>query len=208
MGMIMLFSIYKEKVKTNRIEKLENNLTFFRNGKPTCFANRSDSIDTPTVSEKDSKVLSEIGAFSIYQSSRSLICRYLGGKGVTAIITPLQSQLTDTKTVKALEEYLLKAYRLDPYTISLRAAFEEFENLVTTAANFCGCLTDILQDGSGTRSYMQYYPILKNSNCENIALALPIIALMYRRISAMRGFNFKVTLKDSLPCLIFSARVI
>ena len=31
---------------------------------------------------------------------------------------------------------------------------------------------------------------------------------MYRRISALRGFNFKITFSDGIPCLVFSAKVI
>ena len=204
----MLFPAYKESVRIDRIKKLDTDLFFFRNDEGKPFAYRSsggEHTDVSAITSKDP--ISSIGAFSLYEKGGEVYCIYDGARKVSAKITPSGKSDSAHASARKIEEYLKDAYRLDPYAISAQTALEGFENLVFTAAELCGCLTDVGRD-TETNFHPRYAVSSENVNCEYIALSLPIIALMFRRISALRGFNFKVTLKDSLPCLIFSAKVL
>ncbi len=200
----MLFPVYKESVRINRIKKFDNELFFFNDNQSKPFAFRSPDSDGSTVcATLPPHPSSVIGAFSLYRDGSELYCTYEGTRKITAHIAK-----SEARTVDAIEDYLRKAYGLDPYAISARAAFERFEELVYIASEFCGCLTDVVHNDVVADYFPLYGTSLQNVNCEQIALSLPIVALMFRRVSALRGFNFKVTVKDSLPCLIFSARAL
>lgn len=204
----MVFPNCKENVQTDRIKSFDNELFFFSEGNGIPFADRSSDIITPTVPAAFGKLLFDVGAFSLYESQGELYCLYHGTRRIVARISPLNNTPIGEITVRKLEDYLWSAYRLDPYAITARMAFERFEILVSSVAEFCGCLTDILQDGGDPLSIPPYALSVQNVNCEHIALSLPIISLMFRRISSLRGFNFKVTVNGDLPCLIFSAGIL
>lgn len=200
----MLIPTYQEVVGVDRIKRFDNDLLFFKDRHPKPFAYRSAKADISDVSAViTGEPLSVIGAFSLYTDNGKLYCTYDVTQRITAYISK-----SDDRTANKIEKYLQKAYALDPYAISAQAAFEGFEELVRTASDFCGCLTDVVRDSSDTNYFSIYGSSLKNVSCEQVALSLPIIALMFRHFSILRGFNFKITFKDSLPCLIFSARVL
>lgn len=202
-----MLSLYKEAVKTDRIVKFTNDLSFYRYGELKPFAFRSADIDKQTAPEIDGRTLFELGAFTIYENRGEIYCIYHAACKIIARITPLNGKAIDSNTLRKIKEYLADAYLLDPYTVSVRSAFEKYDRTVSAVADFCGCLTDIMSEYNAFDSF-DYYPKFNSINCAHIAISLPIISLMYRRISALRGFNFKVTFKDSLACLIFSAKVI
>jgi hypothetical protein len=205
----MIYANSVEPQPICRISKLDNNLCLFKKGENDPFAYRSYNNNKQTfISHQTDRPLFTIGAFSVYEKGSRLYCIYHGASTIIADITPLEAAQSQSVAEQKLEEYLTNAYRLDPYAISARIAFTRFDQLVSEAAEFCGCLTDILHDGSESVSTPSYSMSIKNINCEHIAVSLPIICLMFRRLSALRGFNFKVTVKDDLPCLIFSAKVV
>ena len=200
----MLSPAYKESVRVDRIKKFDNELFFFNGNQNKPFAYRSADGDGATVLETVYTAPSSvIGAFSLCRDGDRLCCTYDGANKITALISGAEAW-----TENVIEEYLRRAYALDPYAVSARAAFEGYEELATRAADFCGCLTDVMHDGTAADYFPIYGASIENANCEQIAITLPIVALMFRRLSALRGFNFKVTFKDSLPCLIFSARAL
>lgn len=205
----MIYANFVEPQPICRISKLDNDLCLFIKGENEPFSFRAYDINKPTfcASESD-RLLFSIGAFSLYDKESELYCLYHGASIIIARITPLEAGQSQSVAAQKLEEYLTNAYQLDPYAISARIAFTRFDQLVSEAAEFCGCLTDILHDGSGSVSTPPYSMSIKNINCEHIAVSLPIICLMFRRLSALRGFNFMVTVKDDLHCLIFSAKVV
>ncbi len=198
----MLVPVYKESVRIDRIKKFDTELFLFNENQSKPIAFRASDVGKSfvlvSIPHPPSSV---IGAFSLYRNNSAFYCTYEGSRKIIAHIAN-----PDTRTVNIIEDYLRKAYGLDPYAISARAAFERFEEIVCIASEFCGCLTDIVHSEEIADRFPIYGASLQNVNCEQIALSLPIVALMFRRISALRGFNFKVTLKDSLPCLIFSAK--
>lgn len=200
----MLSPAYKESVRVDRIKKFDNELFFFNGNQNKPFAYRSADGDGATVLETVYTAPSSVfGAFSLCRDGDRLCCTYDGANKITALISGAEAW-----TENVIEEYLRRAYALDPYAVSARAAFEGYEELATRAADFCGCLTDVMHDGTAADYFPLYGASIENANCEQIAITLPIVALMFRRLSALRGFNFKVTVKDSLPCLIFSARAL
>ena len=204
----MTIPLQKDAVQTNRIRAVNSNFFIYEDAQDRVIAFRAANIVenfTPDVADESPQF--SIGAFSVYRSDEAIRCVYDGARRISAIFLPTDKKGLDGKITARIENYLSDAYQLDPNALSLRGAFESFERLVLDAADFCGCLTDISHEGDGIRSLPQY-GYTQNNNCEHIAISLPIITLMYRQISALRGFNFKVTLKDSLPCLIFSAKVL
>lgn len=205
----MIFPIYKEAVQTDRIRKTDNELFLFKDEDSQPIAFRSCDINDPAIPDLAlDKLLFEIGAFSFYEGGNCIYFLYHGARRIVGCISPLDRTLRDERMARDIELYFRKAYSLDPYAVSLRTAFVGFGELVSSAAEFCGCLTDIMSDDPESSCFSQYQISVDNTGCEHIAVALPILALMFRRISALRGFNFKITLKDSLPCLIFSAKIL
>lgn len=204
----MLFPAYKESVRIDRIKKFDTDLFFFKSDDCKPFAYRSSDGEHPAISPATPNIpMSVIGAFSLYENEGEVYCIYDGARKIAARISPSGKSNSASAIAKKIEEYWKSAYRLDPYAITARRAFEGFEDLVCTTADFCGCLTDVVRDTEA--SFHPWYEVSsENVNCEYIALSLPIVALMFRRISALRGFNFKVALKESLPCLIFSAKAL
>ncbi len=203
-----MLSLYKEPVTVNRIKKMDTELFLYRYGESKPFAFRSANNENPIAPTVGGNELFTIGAFSLYEDRGELYCIYRGSSKLVARISPLKSSLLRTNTVKQLEEYFLNVYLLDPCAVSLRSAFERFDKAVSEVAAFCGCLTDIMSEYGDSVVPPQYPSYFENPNCAHIAVSLPVISLMYRRISALRGFNFKVTVKDSCLCLIFSAKVV
>ncbi len=145
-------------------------------------------------------MIERIGEFEISRADKDLICRYIGKPSGFALIAPLAEEGDVFDKTEVVLGYLRAAYSLE---LSARC-IEGFEDIIFRLAERCGCLTDIYREDD-----TKPIPIAQGKpDSAFIAVSLPIIALMYRRISALRGFNFKITFADGLPCLVFSAKVI
>ncbi len=189
-------------------EKFNDTITFFKEGDDIPFAFRAPN-DRFCGQYENKKDIFDFDRFRIFQSGSSICCEYRCVPPVTAIISPLyDGEDLPNDTEDRIKRYLSSARELDPYLLPRISAARYIENFVSKTADYCGCLTDI-QSGS----FNENLPFSDNAGVNKpngafIAVSLPVISLMYRRISALRGFNFRVTLSDSLPCLGFSAKVI
>jgi hypothetical protein len=79
-------------------------------------------------------------------------------------------------------------------------------NSVAAVADYFGCLTDINPPSEGSTS--RFDRVASANNAGVMLFALGAVCLIYRKISALRGFNFKLILEDDAVCFAFSARII
>lgn len=192
----MLISLEKSKTSAS----FDDKLLLFAEGENLPFAYRSPVPEIKPYSFTEERMIERIGEFEITRDDKGLICRYIGKPSGIALIAPLgkESDIFDKKEI--VIGYLRAAYSLE---LSTRCV-ERFEDIIFRLAERCGCLTDIYREDD-----TKPIPIAQGKpDSAFIAISLTIIALMYRRISALRGFNFKISFADGLPCLIFSAKVI
>lgn len=178
----------------------DDKLLLFAEGESLPFAYRSPVSEITPYSFTEARMIERIGEFEISRTDKNLICKYIGKPSFFALIAPLDEESDVFDKAEVVLGYLRAAYSLE---LSIRC-IEGFEDIILRLAERCGCLTDIYREDDSIR-----LPIAQGKpDSAFIALSLPIIALMYRRISALRGFNFKITFSDGLPCLVFSAKVI
>lgn len=205
--MKLLFPEITEK-KRATARKFENEFLIFKEDENRPFAHRSPNLETCGNRETDeSDTLFEFDRFHLYGNEKELCCKYNGNPALSARLLLLDNKKTFGKRdVDVIVNFISAAYNLDPYTLPRVSAISAFEDLISRVADFCGCLTDIYREDIKENIY-GFLPENKQ-NGSFIAVSLPIIALMYRRISALRGFNFKVSFVDSFPCLGFSAKIL
>lgn len=109
-------------------------------------------------------------------------------------------------TVNHIKAYLLTAEKALLCLDSPRTGYQPIFDLIDKTAKYCGCLTDInlpendeifkYRDISGTK--------IKDHSC---IVALNAICLMFRRLSALRGFNFKMIFEKEAVWFAFSAKI-
>lgn len=187
-----------ERKKTTA--SFDDKLLLFEEGERLPFAYRSPVPEITPYSFAEARMIERIGEFEISRANKNLICRYIGKPSGFALIAPLDEESDIFEKMEVILGYLRAAYSLE---LSMRC-IEGFEDIIFRLAERCGCLTDIYREDDRT-----LLPIAQGKpDSAFIAISLPIIALMYRRISALRGYNFKITFADGLPCLVFSAKVI
>lgn len=83
---------------------------------------------------------------------------------------------------------------------------DSVEQIVKLIADYCGCNTDIYRDSEILTFNASTGKI--NSEGALICSVVAILSLLFRRLSALRGFNFKYTHSRGLPCLQFSANIL
>jgi hypothetical protein len=189
-------------VKKQTTEIFDDKLLLFAEGDKIPFAYRAPAPENEPYYFPEERLIDRIGQFRITDAENVLICRYIGKPALSAVIAPLDNSSNIADKAEPLIGYLRAAYSLE---LSVKD-IEKFEELTARLAERCGCLTDIYREDN-----ILDLPFGLDSakpDSAFIAVCLPIIALMYRRISALRGFNFKITFADGLPCLVFSAKVI
>jgi hypothetical protein len=194
-----MFIAAKKKITSS---SFDNKLLLFAKGEALPFAYRSPEPELSSYSFTNERLIERIGEFEISHADNKLICRYIGNPSGFALIVSLEESETAFDKADVVSGYLRAAYALD---LSSRC-IEAFEDIIFRLAEKCGCLSDIYREDTGIDRPIG---IVKGKpDSAFIAVSLPIIALMFRRISALRGFNFKITFCMGLPCLVFSAKVI
>lgn len=195
-------------VKKPRSAVLFNDmLLLYKDGDALPFAHRAPNRAFGTYTFRKDETLFEFDRFALFKSGNGLLCHYKGFPSLTALLLPIKgAELPSLALADRFRRYLATAYNLDPYTFPRISAISAFEEHISLTADFCGCLTDIVRESNVTERF-NLFPI-NNPSGGFIAVSLPIIALMYRRISALRGFNFRISFADSYPCLGFSAKVL
>ena len=205
--MKLLYPEIKENKYTVR-RKFDNAFFIFKDGDNLPFAYRAPSLaDCLPERIESCETLFEFDRFKLSGTGKKICCQYHSKPSLNAYLSVLDTDKRFGKRdIESVVSYLSAAYNLDPRALPKASAITTCEELVSKVANFCGCLTDIFRD-ENIESRYGHLPESKQ-NGSFIAVSLPILALMYRRIAALRGFNFKVSFADSLPCLGFSAKVL
>lgn len=180
----------------------DDKLLMFSEEEKIPFAYRSALPEATPYRLTEGKLISRIGHFEIFDTSGGVVCKYTGKPSVAALIAPLDERGYVADKAEIVVGYLKAAYSLE---LSVKSS-DQSKALIQRLAERCGCLTDIYREDS--ESAMPCLSEHAKPNSAIMALCLPMIALMYRRISALRGFNFKISFADEIPCLAFSAKVI
>ncbi len=184
--------------------KFSDTLMLFKDEEDTPFAMRAP-LDTaiPTAVKTDAEIVYEDEDFSISKVENIIYCSIKRSGAPRAVISQFDN-IKGTDTLKAVKSYFSLIPTIDFSHISMSSAFSTLGKLVNRVADYCGCLTDInapdLSDRITAYTYTRGTPYL--------AAALPTVCLLYRRLSALRGFNFKLIFPEDLPCLAFSARIL
>ena len=79
-------------------------------------------------------------------------------------------------------------------------------NTVRAVADYCGCLTDF--NPPEENAAIRPKSPVEAERCAFMLIALGAVCLIYRRLSALRGFNFKLLFEEGTACFAFSARII
>ncbi len=200
---------YPEQIgRTGLSERFDNDLFLYHNDCKRPFASRAHSSDSvpDRIPNIDSEP-EEFNRFRVCCNGNAVTCTYNGPPSFCAAVIGIDDGFDPEFTAGRILRGLRLAYELDPYRIPRLSALERYEDIVARTASFCGCLTDIESDRSELPITVASMPPAQR-NSAFIAMALPAIALMFRRIAALRGFNFKVIFTSDRPCLAFSAKAL
>ncbi len=180
-----------------------DSLFLYEEGERYPFAFRSPypALERPS---NEGDLIFEYGGFRIIRAGNSLFCSYTSEPRIYALFKPIKGEDTDEKMISSLISMLKRASRLDPHTQPKYSAYTFYEDYIQRTAEFCGVLTDLCKTNDG-----RIIPFSSDMSRDSayLAVVLTVIALMFRRISALRGFNFKLVFPDSVACLVFSARI-
>ena len=206
MNGILLLDQSKDSAKRSRFcDSLT--VKYSANGK--IIAQRSPKPDYGYDSRKtDIELMSESRHYAIYRDGDKIICRLNTSPAIEAVITPEQEAYYYDATVKMIRESAGMLYAVNPYSGNILDIYSSIEEIVSGTADYCGCLTDISRNEDEMPIRFERAEEPTDPDSSLIGAVLVIISLMFRRISALRGFNFRFTLPDGLPCLVFSADVI
>ncbi len=191
-------------VTESATRRFSDTLMLFRNNEIAPFAMRAP-LDTeiPPAEGIDAKIIYESEDFRISKQDNNIYCSINRKDSPHAVISLFDDD-NATNAVKAIRSYFSTISSIDLTRISVQNAFRELGRLIDGVADYCGCLTDINDPDisehiTGSRS---------THGTPYLAAALPEVCLMYRRLAALRGFNFKLIFPEKLPCLAFSARIL
>ena len=136
------------------------------------------------------------GRLSISVCENRIYCVF----GHTAVIT-LQNKEDAPRIAQEIENYFREAEKV----ISTPNDYFSVCSFIAKTATLCGCLTDIsLQEDAGVSvSSTERY-----SDSRSAIAAIGAVCLIYRRLSALRGFNFRLMFHKGLPYLTFSAKIL
>ena len=111
------------------------------------------------------------------------------------------------KAAYAVESRLNDAADILRSNLKLTPNRLHLNSLIAQTATFCGCLTDIAKPEEDEIS-LAIYSTPKGGSNYSAMIALSTVCLLYRRISALRGFNFKLIFNEGIPSLAFSAKIL
>ncbi len=188
-----------------RLKVFRNNIFLLKEGESRPFAYRAPApAEEKAIAEGE--ILYEYGGFRISRSGSAILCLYSAGPRICALIEPAEGELDSDEVLETLLGMLGRVSELDPYVMPLSSSRGYYSDYICRAAELCGTLTDLYTEEKDTDIIP--FSAEMSGNSAYLAIALPAVALMYRRISALRGFNFKVSASNGFPCLVFSAKVL
>lgn len=194
-----------EKLKVTT--EFRNTLAMFCGNSESPYAMRAPlDAEIPVKDPDGSDIVSASGELTVAIRDNRIYCRFGNEKDYTAIIS-FTEQKDMLKTAGEIERYFHDANVVLRSNLASRSNHDRLNGLIAQTSDFCGCLTDINQPDEGGEL------IHGNSASErrtdhSAMIALGTVCLLFRRISALRGFNFKLIFNEGLPSLAFSAKII
>ncbi len=198
-----------EKTSDTRIAIREFNdtLELFYPSSSLPYAMRAP-LDSPLSSEHTSnaETLFNSNKLNITAEENRIYCGFGPHCTHRAVIT-LQNKENVKKTSESIESYFRTADRILVSDINSSNNYLSICELIAKTADYCGCLTDI-------NLPTEYEAMFSKHNTGGIGnsfsaiVALFAICLTFRRISALRGFNFKLIFSGGQPSLAFSAKIL
>ncbi len=201
MNNLLIRSAEKADIPTRQFH---DDIFLFRADADLPFASRAPLDAPPPEKRSDcNEILFEIDLFRISKASECLYCSINAPDAPYAAIS-LHNGNNGADTEAFALSYFSSIASLDLSGSVKSEEYHYIDSLIRAIANYCGCLTDVNSpDESVNIPYRRY-----TKSSPYLAAALPTVCLLYRRLSALRGFNFKLIFPQGLPCLAFSARIL
>lgn len=161
--------------------------------------------DTPVPNKRDAEgeMAFESDCFRIVKAHGCIYCSISDPKAPYAVIAPHESKLT-SDIADTVKDFCCAVASLE--LTGHRKMWDQpsVDSLIRGLSAFCGCLTDINAPEEPLLAPDRRY----EGRSPYLAIALSTVCLMYRRLSALRGLNFKLIFPEGIPFLAFSAKVL
>ena len=183
--------------------QFKDDLFLFRADGDLPFASRAPLDASLPAKRGYGKIIYESDLFSISKADTHLYCSVNAPDAPYAVIS-LHEGNTGNDAEASARSYFSSIASLD-LSGGLRSEdASSVDSLIRGIADYCGCLTDV-----NAPDEARFFPRSRYSKSSPyLAAALPTVCLLFRRLSALRGFNFKLIFPEGLPCLAFSARIL
>ena len=193
-----MFTLLEQAIiKPTAVKEFNSEIALFYPGSFLPYALRAP-LDSPIPKkeEKNAELIYDNGKLQISIYENRIYCV----SDHTAVIT-LQNKESILQKAKMLESYFNEAAK----TLSDWASHFYVYSLISKTAEFLGCLIDM----NPTEDIAVPLRRTNENICDYSAIeAICAICLLYRRLSALRGVNFKLIFNKGIPSLVFSAKIL
>lgn len=189
-------------------KRFSDTLMLFHSNSDIPFAKRAPSdFPIPSLNCQNAETVYETDSFYISRKGNSVFFNTKEKDFYKAVITTFNTENTDD-TVDLLKKYITRISSVDPIYASFFSYHSNVTEIINMVAMYCGCLTDINEPDTPSLRIAKSKFTDNAGSSTYLAIALATVCLLYRRLSALRGLNFKLILSDNIPCLGFSAKII
>ena len=182
-------------------------LALFYPGSSLPYAMRAP-LDTPIpiIGKGNAEVFNNSNELNISVLNNCIYCGFGVFCSHIAVVT-LDNTDDVSKRAEYLESYFREANKILSANINTNCNYLSVCELISKTAEYCGCLTDINLPAENEipLSIYRYGEIGKSYSA---VVALFTICLIFRRVSALRGFNFKLIFNKDRVSLAFSAKIL
>ena len=188
------------------VKEFKDTLALFFRGSSLPYATRAPSDSTIIPGNDRGEVIYESGRLRISVSENRIICSFGVSCTHKAVIT-IQNSEDVKESANWIESFFRHADRILISGNISNINYIPVYKFIAQTADYCGCLTDInLPEDNEMLLWGHYRESIGKSFSAIVALLA--ICLIFRRLSALRGFNFKLFFNDGLPALAFSAKIL
>jgi len=189
-------------------KKFSDTLMLFRGNSDIPFAKRAPAdFPIPSLNLQNAQTVYETDSYNISKNSNSVFFTTKEENPYKAVITAFNTENTADK-VNLFKDYILRFSSFDLRYLSFRSDYSSLAEAINAVAMYCGCLTDINEPDIPSSPITRTKLTDSSDSGTYLAIALITVCLLYRRLSALRGVNFKLIFSDKIPCLGFSARIL
>lgn len=187
-------------------KEFKDTLSLFYQGSSLPYATRAP-LDSSVLSgiDNNAKIFFASHRLNIYINENRIVCEF-DAACTHKVIIVLQDLKDVNKTANWIESYFREAdMKLISGSISV-ISYMQICEFVAKTADYCGCLTDINPPDENDQMLSVYRQESIGNSFAPVVVLLAI-CLIFRRLAALRGFNFKLIFDGGLPSLAFSAKI-